>query len=84
MKIVIDIDEKEYEEALTGVFNITAFNEAISKHSIPLEKVFEDIKTEINEVYNDFKDKDSLIANGINICRRIIDKRISGKETKWE
>ena len=37
MQIVIDIDKKEYEEALRGYFNVIAFNEAV-KHSTPLPK----------------------------------------------
>lgn len=38
MKLVIDIDEHEYNKALNGNFNVTAFSEAVRKHSTPLPK----------------------------------------------
>ena len=36
MQIVIEIDEKDYKDTLDGCFNITAFQNAIRYHSIPL------------------------------------------------
>lgn len=38
MKLVIEIDEHEYNKALNGNFNVTAFSEAVRKHSTPLPK----------------------------------------------
>ena len=37
MKLIIDIDEKIYDRAMLGDFNITAFNEAV-RNGIPLPK----------------------------------------------
>ena len=75
MKIVIDVPEEEYKDALRGVFNITAFNEAISKRSTPLEKVFEDIKAEI-------KDESRFIeaAEGLERALEIIDEHIGEEQ----
>ena len=38
MQIVIEIDEEEYNKALDGNFNVTAFNDAVRKYSTPLPK----------------------------------------------
>ena len=36
------------------------------------------IKEEIREAYNEFRDNDVLIANGIQMCNRIIKKHTEG------
>ena len=44
------------------------------------------VKEEISEAYKDFQNDDICIANGINICRRIIDNHLkevdNGHNTK--
>lgn len=43
-------------------------------------EAWEKVKEEISEAYKDFQNDDTCIANGINICRRIIDKHLKELE----
>lgn len=43
-----------------------------------LKEAVEKIKEEIRETYDEFRDNDVLIANGITMCNRIIKKHTEG------
>ena len=51
----------------------TAYNMAIKSL-----KAWEKVKEEIRETYDEFRDNDVLIANGITMCDRIIKKHTEG------
>ena len=54
------------------------------REALRIQREIEDIKAETKQAFDDFKDKDSSIANGISMCRHIIDKHISGKESNGD
>ena len=49
MKLIIDIPEDKYKNALSGKFHTPTFYEAI-QNGIPLDKIKAEIEEEINEV----------------------------------
>ncbi len=83
MKIVIDISEKAYADIKsnwTMVDHLIELSDSI-KNSTPLEKVFEDIKAEIQaltKTYPFINHKDDYIIE--REVMEIIDRHISGKE----
>lgn len=86
MQIVIDIPEEIYNDVMTdGVLYIQYEGEIgrAIRSSTPLEKVFEDIKAEIEEQITPKESGKSMIQNcGLSMALEIIDKHISGKENE--
>ena len=80
MKIVIDISEEYYavckEKAKSNIGTCTT----IAK-GIPLEKVFENIKAEIDEVRNNALGYPNWeYAKGLEMALNIMDRHINGKD----
>ena len=81
MKLVIEIARKEYERAKKGEWNCTIINKAVA-NATPLEKVFEEIKEEIQKVHDlHFENNQEGLSMFIDCeIMPIIDSHISGKE----
>lgn len=86
MQLVIDIDKNDYYRFINGFASDddSPLIEKLFKNGVPLEKVIEDIKTEINNLKTKGKHNTSFqFDTGIDEFIKIIDKHISGTEKKY-
>ena len=82
MKLIIEIDEKDYKDALIGCLNVTAFHKAVRETGRPLSDYLKGIKSEINA---EIKVLDVCFAkgmvNGMKRANKIITKYIKECDT---
>ena len=77
MRLTIDIPEQMYLNAKADTLCGADILVSAIKNGTPLDKVLEDIKTEIEECWQMYEERFD-----VGDCLDIIDKHISGKESE--